>query len=476
MRSRKEQVQAHRFVSHRLISALLLGDPESTETPMRRIGLSVMGSVMVMAVIAAAFGIYGVFKPGGGEPQADVLIIEEETGVRYLYGSLGGGDSKAALYPVLNYSSARLILNKPDITTVTMSQNSLRDVARGLPLGIPGAPDSLPLPENLTQDGTTWNVCSSSPRPAASGLVTQVVVQNLTGGEALAGKAVLVQDDGGKNEYLLMDDKRYSITPFAKTALGITNQPLVVTRKVIDALPAGPVLDQIKVTNAGGNSNNPVTGSTAKIGAVFTAAGKFYVLTDRGLIAVGPVAAKLLGGETEPIPASATDINSALAPDGGGIEKPGFPQSLPDPKQVTGDHTAVCGVYTPGAGIKVVTYTHAPDDLVIPDNATLINQAGLADRVVLPGGRGVLAQDQPTEGATTGQTVYLVNQQGNKYGLVASAGSDPKAALGYSTVTPVLVPGSFLNLLPSGVALSQQAALQKVIETAPDRTPDPATS
>lgn len=476
MRSRKEQVQAHRFVSHRLISALLLGDPESTETPMRRIGLSVMGSVMVMAVIAAAFGIYGVFKQGGGKPEAETLIIEEETGVRYIYGSLAGGNSKPALYPVLNYSSARLILNKPDITTVTMSQNSLRDYPRGLPLGIPNAPDTLPLPENLTQGGTAWNVCSSSPRPAASGLVTQVVVQNLTGGESPADKAVLVQDSAGKDEFLLLNNKRYHITAFAKTALGITNQPLPVTKKVIDALPAGPDLDQIRVTNAGGNSNRPVVGSTAKVGAVFTTSGKFFVLTDRGLIPVGAVAAKLLGGETEPIPASASDINSALAPDAGGVEKPGFPQEVPVAKQVTGDHTAVCGVYTPGTGIQVMTYGHAPEDLVIPDNTPLVDAAGLADRVVLPGGRGVLAQDQPTDGSTAGQTIYLINQQGNKYGLVAAEGSDPKAVLGYASVTPVLVPGSFLNLLPSGVALSRHAALQKVIETAPDQTPDPAAS
>src|ERR1043165_6086428 len=113
MRSRKEQVQAHRFVTHRLVSALLMGDPESTETPMRRIGFAVFGSVMVCVLIAAGFGVFGLLKPGGGTPTVGKIIIEEETGVRYLYRDLGDG-SPAKLHPVVNYASARLILNSPN--------------------------------------------------------------------------------------------------------------------------------------------------------------------------------------------------------------------------------------------------------------------------------------------------------------------------------------------------------------------------
>ncbi|MEV0650241.1 type VII secretion protein EccB [Phytomonospora sp. NPDC050363] len=477
MRSRKEQVQAHRFVTHRLVSALLVGDPESTETPMRRIGMSVFGSVMVMAIIAAIFGVYGIFKPGGGKPEAGTLIIEEETGVLYLWAALDN-PNEASLYPVLNYASARLILNQAELKPVSMSQNSLKTLSRGLPLGIPDAPPDLPMADNLLQDAAPWQVCSSTPRPNSGNLITQVAVDNLPGGTQVSGQAMLVNVDGQDSlTYLLWNERRMRIESLAMLALGISATPTPVTAKVIESFQAGPDLRKPDIPNEGQPATKPVPSSPSNIGTVYIAAGAYYVLTDGGLVPIGQVTAKLIT-DADPISITPTDANAALATSGT-IEPEGFPQLVPTLRDLSGPHPALCATYDAAAehpSVKLVVYDSTPEQLVVPDNTQLIDGAttGLAERAVLPGGNGVLAQEAPLPGATSGQTIYLVNQSGTKYGLLASDSCNPKDALGYGKVTPVLIPGSILSLLPSGVTLSQPAALQKVSDIGSGASPPPA--
>ncbi|GIG65079.1 type VII secretion protein EccB [Phytomonospora endophytica] len=480
MRSRKEQVQAHRFVTHRLVSALLMGDPESTETPMRRIGFSVFGSVMVAVLVAAGFGLFGLFKPGGGTPEVGKIIIEEETGVRYLYRDLGDG-SQAKLHPVVNYASARLILNNPKPDTVLMSQNSLKGYPRGVGLGIPNAPDALPLIENLMQSDP-WQVCSSHPRSTAtatSDYVTQLTVLGVDGAHPLGKQAILVQEIGTDQMFLLWDDKRLPLSPFAKTALGYDGiTPTPITTSALGVFQQGPNLDRVNIENAGTDSTKPVPGSSAKVGTVFSGSGTSYVLTSRGLVRVGPVFAGLIPNGDSPTSITAEAASQALV-DGVQVEPEGFPQLKPSIFLVEGPHPAICGVLDPSAGnqavMRVMTYEKLPDTLVVPENQELLDSAsGLADRVVIPGGRGVLAQDLPVTGAEGGGTTYMVNEQGIKYGFVATTTSNPKIALGYESVGPVMVPGAVLDLLPSGVPLSQEAALQAVTQLQPDATPPPA--
>lgn len=85
MRTRREQVQAYRFTTRRIVSAMLSGEPETTDLPMRRLGYAVFASVMVAAIVFAGVGIYGLLNPGGRRPAENALIIERETGARYLY-------------------------------------------------------------------------------------------------------------------------------------------------------------------------------------------------------------------------------------------------------------------------------------------------------------------------------------------------------------------------------------------------------
>ena len=108
MQTRREQVRAYRFVTRRVVSALLSGEPETTDLPMRRLSIAIFGSAMLAIIVFAGIGAYALLKSGHGQPTDSALIIERETGARFVY------LDDHLLYPVRNYASARLLLGKPD--------------------------------------------------------------------------------------------------------------------------------------------------------------------------------------------------------------------------------------------------------------------------------------------------------------------------------------------------------------------------
>ncbi len=134
MASRSDQLHSHQFMLQRAVGALAMRDPDPVSSPMRRIGGALFASVMIAVLAVAAVGVYGVLRPGTGNAWRDgrAMIIEKETGARYVF-------RDNVLYPVLNYTSAVLILGTSD--PVTVSRSALEGVPRGTPMGIPGAPD-----------------------------------------------------------------------------------------------------------------------------------------------------------------------------------------------------------------------------------------------------------------------------------------------------------------------------------------------
>ena len=72
MQSRRDQLQAYRFVTRRIVSAMLSGEPETTERPMRRFGLAVFGTSedLETALLRAAWALHGVRNEGQGRARA----------------------------------------------------------------------------------------------------------------------------------------------------------------------------------------------------------------------------------------------------------------------------------------------------------------------------------------------------------------------------------------------------------------------
>ncbi|PWR15791.1 type VII secretion protein EccB [Micromonospora sicca] len=463
MRTRRDQVQAYRFVTRRIVSALLSGDPETNDLPMRRLGMAVFGSVLVAAIVLGGAGAYGQLTGNAAPLEANTLVIERETGATYVF-------ADGLLHPTLNYASARLILNEGDPPVRTMSQASIKDRPRGRTVGIVGAPDDLPDRKSLV--GLPWSVCDvpdpADPRRSR----TRVVIDHpLPGGTPLADQAVLVRADDAR--YLLTAGSQLRLTggEQALVALKMAGAAtLTVGQQLLNAVPAGPPLRKPTIDGDGSPSGLTVADRPAKLGQVFRAAGQHYVLTRQGLAAVGEVTALLLLGDGGQITDITPDQAGQLLTDQR-LEAEGTPQRLPALREVHAGQTVLCASYRAGAAggppaTTLEVFDRAPAELT-GDAAVAVRQSArdavrTAESVLLPGGKGVLVQAAAGSGeggaAAAGSTVYLVSAQGVRYPLGTRSG-DALTALGYGGVTPLAVPASLLALIPTGPALERADAL-----------------
>ncbi|NJP31113.1 type VII secretion protein EccB [Micromonospora thermarum] len=479
MRTRRDQVQAYRFVTRRIVSALLSGDPETNNLPMRRLGMAVFGSVIAAAVVLGGVGAYGQLTGNTAPLEQNTLVIERETGATYVF--LDG-----QLHPTLNYASARLILGEADPAIRTMSQASIRDRPRGRTVGIVGAPDALPDRKSLT--GLPWSVCDV-PDPAGAGRSTTrlVIDRTLPGGTPLGDRAVLVQVDGQR--HLLTGDARLQVQGGdpAIAALRMAGAPtLTVGQQLLNAVPAGPTLREPSVPGDDEPGQVRVGGSEARIGQVFRAAGRHYVLTRDGLASIGEVSALLLlraGG-------TVTDIT----PDEAGrlltdqrVEAEGIPQTLPALHPVAPGRSVLCATYRAGADggpptTTIEVFDRAPAELSAgregPQPVRQSSRDGVrtAEAVLLPGGKGVLVQAATGSGESgapaPGATVHLVTPQGLRHPL----GPGAQTALGYEGVTPLVVPASLLALIPTGPTLDREDALTRYAPADPSPPAAPAST
>ena len=460
MQSRRDQLQAYRFLTRRIVGGLLQGEPETNERPMRRFGLSVLFGLLIAAVVFAGFGIYGLLRPGGGKPAANSLIMERESGAKFLY-------LQGRLHPVLNWTSARLILGKDVPDVKTMSQNSLRDIPRGRPVGIAGLPDGLPTSKFLLK--LPWSVCSA-PRSATSDApTTYLFVGSAPGGGTAPDQqtGLLVSTGDGTDRYLIYRDRRLRIrNNAAVAALGWAGIPVApVSDGLLNALPAGPDLSVPAVPGSGERASTTIDGAQTSVGQLFRAGDQYYVMTRAGLSSVGAVTARLM--EAEGTAATATTAGEAgrvLATER--VEPTGFPTEVPQMRQDGSRYPMMCALYegAPAADRSVVVQTYtavsaqaqlAPE--VAPPAQVGADGVRTADRVLLPGGRAALVRLLPPPGAATG-TTYLITDQGLKYPMPINDADKVKQALGYGKVTPVSIPAALLALVPTGPALDPQAA------------------
>ncbi len=455
-RSRREQVQAHRFVTRRIISALLSGEPEAPELPMRRLAMAVFGSVMVAAIVLAIVGIYGLLNPGGSRPAENTLLLERESGASYLY-------LQGKLHPVLNYTSARLILGQANPPTRTMSANSLLDIPRGRPVGIANAPDTLPGRSALL--GLPWSVCSA-PRSATSvQIATHVFAGRVPpGGAGLADRGLLVSA-GTAGTFLLWQDHRLLVRGNStRTALewaAVT--PMPVGEAFLNAVPAGPDLVAATVAGAGSQAQRAVNGNAARIGQLFRAGGQYYVMLAGGLSPIGEVMTRLLQAGGGPATEISTQEAGRVLTDVR-IEPPGFPGAIPQ-LQVGGRPAMACAAYRgPGERaqpqITVEVYPQIADGVAIDESAPIAGGPGTdgvitADRVTVPGGHAALVSTLQESAAGN---IFLITDQGLKYPVPRDKADKVLSSLGYDRVRPVAVPASILALIPTAPALDPDAA------------------
>jgi len=462
--TQRDQIQAYQFLRRRSVSALVAADADHPTSPSRRLILGTIIGIAAAVLITAVFGIIGVLNPSGSSnwKQGGQVIVEQQTGARFVYGQDG------LLHPVLNYASARLLAGGDGNQTSSVPAKALASASRGAMLGIPGAPDSLPVTGNLLP--AAFASCTRRPvdLPAAAEPVSTVILGGLApGGQTLAGDAgVLVAPRSGE-PYLITDGHRYRLPDQASIgALGYRTQPPVaVSAKWLATVPAGRDLGLVAVPGAGGPG--PVIGGAAtRVGQVLGANGDYLVRPD-GLTPITPVEAALVLDDTDnaraypdghPRVLTVSVAAAANAPVSGTTADAGYPRVIPVLANPS-PNAVLCGVGDGQDAMRIV----AEPALPLPDGAKpmpVIDRTDerVADEVYVPPGSGALVRELVGAGGTT-PTTYLITDAGTKYPVPSQ---DALKSLGYGGASARPVAGTLLALLPTGPALDPVAAQREV--------------
>ncbi|CAM3193897.1 type VII secretion protein EccB [Stackebrandtia soli] len=445
MRTKREQVQAHRFVIRRIVSAMVGGEPETLDLPMRRLSIAAAAGTAITLLVFAGFWVVGLMFPGGADSwKTDgAIVIEEETGARFVYWD-------GQLHPVLNYASALLIAAEGDGDVHLVHQSSLADTPRGRMLGIPDAPDALPESDRFTS--TPWQTCSAPDAFNPTERDSHVLIgSEMEPGTKLGSMSLLLESDG--RHYLAIGDTKYRVpSDNSLPALGTNAEQAVdVDSVLVNSLRTGPDL-VVKIPKKG-EPGRELAGETYEIGSVFSNNGKFYVLVDDGLAPIGELAAELIGTARVELPTAVVGQNQSKTT----IEPEDFPKKRPTVVEgIDSRDTAICSVFDDGV-LELMTHSPIPKSLALNAQPAPVgekDEIATADHVSLPGGFAALIRAEVSPGAAGG-TIYLITDQGWKYGM----STETIEAFGYQKVKPTTVPSSMLALLPTGPVLSQGNAL-----------------
>lgn len=464
MQSRRDQVQAYFFVVGRLVAAVTHGKPDTLEAPNGRLNKGTVLGIVIGAVIAGIFGIIGIFVPGGDSSwrHEGAIVMNEDNGARYVF-------LQGQLRPVLNYSSARLVVGKGGTGQVySVSQKSLGDTPIGQPIGIPDAPDALPAADKLHTG--PWTVCA---QPAGAEPTLSLLLGQPAGARLGTAQSFLVSTSDGVT-FLVWQGKRHRVPDrVTQEALGYGDiQPVPVTAGWLNPVPPGKDLS-VPATRNAGDPGPRIEGRAGVVGQVYEVrnpainSDQFYLLREDGVTSLSKTTAALLlahpstqdayDGSVAPVVVGPAALAGVPVSAGADLTE-GLPAEPPE--IVTPPREAVpCMRFGPSATGEV----HAVAELL---PATAVAEAAVpvvanttgrtADRVAVPAGGGVLVRELPAAGANPG-TAYLVTETGTRYPL---GSADVVAALGYDESTAVNVPGQLLGLLPVGPLLSIEAALR----------------
>lgn len=469
MQTRRDQLQAYRFLNRRALAALVTGEPDIVEPPMRRLTVTTISGIMIAILIAAGFALFGVLRPTPGDKWKDpgAIIVERETGARYVL-------IDKVLHPVLNYSSAVLAVG-PDQTphVVLVDRSDLKSAKRGTTIGIDGIPDSLPAAKYLVK--SPWTVCSRLQAGQTDELDAHVGV--LVGSDASAqdipaGRAIVVRAVTGGTSFLLWHGERLIIPANSvATSLGLQNAPAVqVGTAFLDSIPQGPALRAPAVPQAGAQASVVVGDRQATVGQLLhiTDNNQFFLVLADGVAALDPVQTALartlpIGPNQQPLAPIDTTENVALAlPQSSGDwtavakQLAGLPATTPDLVGSAAQNGGVCAVYRNGASTPA--FAVPPSTLPSVNASTVVesvpSRQGVADSIELRPGTAAVAK--PADGSAT---IFVVADPGKKFAI---ASPDVLSGFGYRGVAPVSLPVELLPLIPTGPALDPNAARRLV--------------
>jgi type VII secretion protein EccB len=463
VQTRRDQLQAYRFQNRRALAALVTGQPNVVEPPMRRLTVLTIAGIMIAILVAVVFALIGKFKPDPGDSwkAAGAVIIDNHTGATYLYDS-----SDNTLHPVANYTSAVLaIQGNAQAHAVHVDAADLRSAKAGYVVGIRGLPYTLPPKPGLVRG--PWTVCSATHTDATTDQVsvrTAVTVDADPAGHRLAADSpVLVRGVHGGATYVLVDGQRLAVTADVAAALQLTAAPLPVGTAFLDGVPAGPPLQAPQVPHAGDPSTllpsarvgQLVRESSSGQVAVVLADG-FQLLSSKVQVAVmqtlrvGPGN----GVQLPQLPVADNVVGSNLSRHDGTALRDALgklPAQIAAPDPASQNAPGVCAVYRSTTPQFALARGRAAPGAVTGTitESTASATRGQADEVVVPSSAAALIASDDAA-----RTLFVVDPSGRKFALAG----DARARIGYGDAKPQVLARQLLNLVPSGPAMDPAAA------------------
>jgi type VII secretion protein EccB len=453
----KEQAEAYNYEGRRQATSLMTGQDEARNDPRRRINRVTVGGVLIGVLVMAGFGIAGFLGAGRGPalPQSGAVLVAG-TGDQYVI-------VDGRLHPALNLASALLVGGGQ---SAQVRPAVLDQLPRGLPVGIPDAPDALPPPGRLTAE--PWTVCAV---PSGAATLPPQVTVRVGGPEPGAGvigpgQAVLATGPDGAL-WMLNEGRRYRLLDnTAIRLLAARSSPLALPAEVLDTLPEGPPIAVPAIGNPGrpaaGVPNALVTSDIVRVEAGGSVRQSFVVLAD-GLAPVSELTASLLvaAGAVE-VPVDPAIASAAAQSRVRSVGDPGWPDVVPQPVGPQRDQP-LCVSTTPGEPAGDAPWTvrmSLPGVVLAPGEQAVFARAGdvpgVVDQVVVPRGAGALVRATTASGGDGALT--LVTDSGLRFAIPTP---DAATRLRYDPAAAPAVPAPFVALLPAGPALDPELAAQE---------------
>ena len=442
MPTHKDLLQAHRLMTQRAALALISGEPDSPNQPLRRLNAATVSGLLVAAIAAAVFVVLGLISPGGaatGLTRPGTLTVDTASATAYVPCDNG------QLCPALNYASALLALDSASVRRVSVSPATLAHYALGPTIGVAGLPQDLPVAKNLVI--TPWAVCAT---PAGATLVGGRSV----GGTALGSGSAALATTGQGDVWVLWNGQRLAIEPSVAQTLFPAMQVQTVPPAWLNAVPEGPPFTAPHIPGQGTEVTGPL--GLALVGQVFGQMGsggavaQYYVLLADGKLAhLTATQAQLLTREPEAPAARPISPSQATADlSGTTIPRGGLPTTVPS---VTPPQPALCVTY--GSALQ----RHIVTGATVPAGATPTHRTSAASltRIWLPPAHGALlgAAPGPTK---AGVTTYFLLTAATRYALPSQSVA---TVLGYTLKSQsAVLPAAILDQIPTGPPLSPTAA------------------
>jgi type VII secretion protein EccB len=453
MQSRRDLFHAHRLMTQRASLALLRGEPDVPDQPLRRLNVAVFSGVFVAVIITGLFFILGLLGHGSSSIQntPGMLVIDKQTGTPFVF------CEGKKLCPVVNYASARLALGNSPLNQQTVDQSALTTFPRGPEIGIPGLPQPLPASSLLVRQ--PWSVCTqTTTSPFGTQVKTALVGGTSVGGRPLLNSALLVTAEN--QDWVIWHGQRMAVQRDGIVALGARQPPVPVRLVWLNAIPQGRAFTAPTIVGAGATVTGP-TGAPVKVGQVYlvnaTSGAQFYVMLRSGLAPISPMQASLLVSEPGASP-RATLAQSQVSGHLSSASVPGGSLPADVPSVVTpGAHASLCMVYSGGGTAATGTALTGQVETggTLPSGGVATGAATGVGQITLPPGGGALVGADPSAASDSGVVSYFLIAGGRRYALASTA---VIGMLGYDRSQAVLLPAGVVDLVPPGPALDPTLA------------------